>query len=340
MPTPAGRLLLLVCALMLAACADDPSDDGADGASGERVRDFTVTRGPNDIIVGEGDVETLQDALDTAQPGQRIVLPSGEHNSKAETRRPGPVTIAGEPGAVLTGDGEDNGLRIVHDQYTLQGVEMRDVGEGLRIEGAKDVLIRGVEVHHVENECIRVRFASDATLEDVTVHHCGLEGNGEGVYVGLAPEQQDKFDGKEDPSFARITRLLAYETSEGVDVKENARAVVLDSEITASWDEKSGAIDFRSDGNEAHGNVLHGNDGAGIRVGGDRRGALDDAECDGSDCWGEGNILRDNRAFDNDGAGYRFMWAPQDVDCSNLGDNNKDGLFAYGERVDWRVPCA
>jgi hypothetical protein len=254
--------------------------------------------------------------------------------------RPGPVTIIGEEGAVLSGDGNDlNGPRIVHNSYTIEGLEIADTNEGLRVERAKDVTLRFVKVHGVNNECIRFRYDSEVTLEDSEVYDCGLDGNGEGVYVGLAPEQQDKYDGREDRTFAMIRRLRSHDVSEGVDVKENARAVVEDSEVWGAWDEKSGAIDFRSDGNEAYRNVLRDSAGAGIRIGGDKRDTTDDSECDGTDCWGARNVLRDNVAFGNEGAGYRMMWAPQDIDCSNRGEDNDAGLFVYGSDVEWRVGC-
>jgi len=285
-------------------------------------------------------LKTLQRALDMAQPGTTILLRAGTYASNVETRREGPITVQAESGSVyLDGSaGSKNGPRIVHSYYTWKNIEIKNTNEGLRVERAHDVLLEKISVHHVKNECVRFRFASSVTYIDGLVHDCGLTGNGEGVYIGLAPEQQSKFNGNPDPTFAHIARLKAYNVSEGVDVKENARAIVEDSEVWAAWDKNSGAIDFRSDGNEAYRNYLHDNKGAGIRMGGDKRGSTSDQDCDGVDCWGRDNVLRGNRS-DKNLYGYKFMWGPQDADCSNVGFGNTNGLYYYGSDVTWRLIC-
>ena len=67
------------------------------------------------------------------------------------------------------------------------------------LQGAHGVVLRNNEIHHLGGECVRLKyFSSGNVVERNSIHDCGLDDfvlnpggkNGEGIYIGTAPEQQ------------------------------------------------------------------------------------------------------------------------------------------------------
>ena len=284
---------------------------------------------------------TLQEALDAVQPGQVIRIRSGVYPSNVETRRDGPVLIEPDAGASVILDGQGgtlNGPRFIHSSYTVRGLEVRNTKEGVRIERARGVILEGLHIHHVKNECVRLRYqTTDSVVRNSRIHDCGLDGNGEGIYLGTAPEQRYKNGGKPDETDRNLiegNEIWAVE--EGIDIKEDSsHNVVRINVVHHTTDENSGGLNVRSDDNQILGNYSYANRGAGFRFGGDI--AWHPLYGDGYH-YGVRNMLRDNRADRNARYGYKFMHGPQDADCSNTGEGNGGDLYHFGGES-FPIPC-
>ncbi|HWP02075.1 MAG TPA: DNRLRE domain-containing protein [Gemmatimonadaceae bacterium] len=301
---------------------DDDAPSGGDGSPGRPFR-------------------TLQEALDAVQPGQIIRIRSGIYASNVETRREGPVLIEPDAGASVILDGQGgrlNGPRFVHSSYTARGLEVRNTKEGVRIERARGVILEGLHIHHVKNECVRLRYqTTESIVRNSRIHDCGLDGNGEGIYLGTAPEQRYKNGGNPDETDRNLiegNEIWAVE--EGIDIKEDSsHNVVRANVVHHTTDENSGGLNVRSDDNQILGNYSYANRGAGFRFGGDI--AWHPLYGDGYH-YGVRNVLRDNRADGNARYGYKFMHGPQDADCSNSGEGNGGELYHFGGEP-FPIPC-
>ncbi len=92
----------------------------------------------------------LQAAIRAAEPGATIRVPSGVHRGHFILDKT--VTLAGEPGAILEGEGNGDVVRITAAQVTVRGLTVRGTGASLDRENA-GILI----------------MADDATVENVTL---------------------------------------------------------------------------------------------------------------------------------------------------------------------------
>lgn len=253
-----------------------------------------------------------------------------------------PIVIESAPGARAVIDGRAaslNAPRLVHSYVTLRGLEIRDTREGVRIEHAEGAVLSDNEIHHVDNECVRLRFSTrNARVERNVIHHCGLRGNGEGIYVGVAPEQRAKNGGIADSSTGNaIAHNELYAVQEGIDVKEDATGTsVVANTVHDATDPNSGGINVRGDDNYVAANRSIRNAGAGFRVGGD---LATHPVLGPGHRYGTHNTFVDNIAEGNAGHGYKFMTGPQLADCSNTGAGNGGRLYYFDETVAPFIAC-
>lgn len=354
MPNTWGNLkmkrifLISLCALAmtLATVGNFSSPQPTFGV--EKTLYVDVTRGSDDNPGSTTKpLKTIQKALEMVQPGWTIKLESGVFQEEIETVRPGKpqerIVIEPLSNAKPILDGKQKKLsapRILHSYYTLRGLEIRDVDEGVRLEGVEGVLFESNSIHHVKNECLRLRFsARKNTIKKNIISQCGVGGNGEGIYVGTAPEQREKNQGKPDPSEENVlTENHIYDVTEAIDIKEDSsNNIVSNNRAHHCTDLESGCINSRADHNSFLNNESWASQGAGFRFGGDiapRALGLPDYH------YGSNNILRGNVAYDNVGAGYKFMHGPQDADCSNIGSDNRGGLYYFGSDVEEFLECS
>jgi nitrous oxidase accessory protein NosD len=277
----------------------------------------------------------VQAAIDRARPGTRIDVLRGTYREALTTRVDGtaraPITIRGH-GAVLAGDAEHSGrvLQVQHDHWVVEGLAFVGQDTGVWIEGASGVTVRGNEVAEMRGECVRVKYLSfDVVIERNSIHDCGREDfvespgagkNGEGVYIGTAPEQLDRNPSPEPDATTRVTvrdNTISTHGNECVDIKEAATGNVVEfNDCTNQRDPESGGFDARGSGNTIRYNRSTGNEGAGIRLGGD-------TESDGTD-----NDVIGNELVDNGGAGIKVMRAPQGRVCGNEISGSGDGAIS------------
>lgn len=297
----------------------------------------------------------VQYALSKAKPGTVIRLQSGIYNEEIETVVDGtkdkPIIIEPAAGATPIFDfaWTGNAPRLVKSNYVFRNIEVRRFNQGIRIEEAENVIVEGVDLHHGKHECLRIRhFARNNIVRNNQVHFCGASsdtsriegGNGEGIYIGTAPEQRDRNDGKPDTSTGNLIQgNKVYDVTEGIDVKEDSsKTQVVENHIWGASDVDSGGINVRADDITVSNNLSEKNKGSGYRFGGDT--GIYSPVYGSNHHYGINNILRGNTATNNAINGYKFMWGPQDADCSNVASSNGDDAFYFASGVKSFLPSA
>lgn len=287
----------------------------------------------SDSSIGRIDspVRSIERALDLAGPGEKVRLTSGVYREDVITIRGGtsslPITIEAAPGAqpVIDGGGFRTGPQILHSYIVFRGIEVKNMRFGMRIEGARNVVVRDSVIHGVGGECLRLQYgAFRNTVLNNRIFDCGLVTNGEGIYVGTAPEQSARNSGQPDRSTNNvIDGNEIFRVTEGIDLKEDANYnTVRFNTVSEARDPNSGGINIRSDSNNVYGNSSRDSAGSGFRIGGD---IVDGRQ------HGLNNRLRDNTAADNLDYGYKIMVTPQNIDCSNRAFRNLLGAFTAGD---------
>ena len=145
--------------------------------------------------------------------------------------------------------------------------------------------------------------------------------NGEGVYIGTAPEQRG--DGKNpdaspDQSDGNWVHDNTFNTqgNECVDIKEDASGNLVEgNRCTGQRDPESAGFDSRGDANIFRANTAAGNTCAGSRLGGDLANQ------------GVGNVVYDNQLADNGQGGLKVQRSPQGAICGNRGQTTASGTF-------------
>jgi parallel beta-helix repeat protein len=332
----AAALLARSEARVAAAVADGGlyvSPEGSDSAAGTEA----------------APLRTLQKALDLAQPGVTINLKTGTYrpsatvHTKVNGTSGSPITIRSAPGAdaTLAGPSSSRGLQVNNDWYVIRDLEFSNADILLWLDGASNVVITGNVFHYAGGECVRIKNQShNNTFSGNRVSNCGRQGfdlaagskNGEGVYIGTAPEQRYKIGGVADKTTGTIVENNVFTTngSEAVDIKEDAEGNIVRNNVASGNRDPEGAnFGVRGDRNTFSGNESFNSAGAGFRAGGDT--------VDGR-VYGKNNVFRDNRSHDNALHSYKFMVGPQDADCSNLGTRDGGQLYYFGT-TRFTIPC-
>jgi nitrous oxidase accessory protein len=112
-----------------------------------------VLRAQNDVVVSpSGPIRTLTQALQVAPSGARVVVKAGVYREPTIVVQQ-PVTIAGEPGAILESDQGRQILTVQADDVTVRGLELRHVATSF------------VE----DRAAIRVQDATNCVIENNTI---------------------------------------------------------------------------------------------------------------------------------------------------------------------------
>jgi hypothetical protein len=307
---------------------------------------------------------SIQKALEQAQPGDAVKLADGTYRQSFHTIRDGtsdkPITILGSQKVSVMGS-QSRIIEINHDYIRLTGFVVDGHHSSANTADAyRDKLIyvigtkprdgvEGLQIDHmlIQNaggECMRLRyFAKDNEIADNTIKNCGAydfkfnDGgkNGEGIYIGTAPEQLD--DGKNpdaspDESSGNWVHNNYIETNgnECVDVKEAAHDNLVEhNECTGQRDPESGGLDARGEHNTFRYNNIHDNTGAGVRLGGDE------------DDNGTDNNVYSNTIRNNQGYGMKILRGPQGDICSNKFSGNNEGEMGgeFGEDMSPNEKC-
>ncbi|MEZ4862999.1 MAG: extracellular solute-binding protein [Caldilineaceae bacterium] len=312
---------------------------------------------------------TIQHALDIVQPGDTIHLGAGSYYETLTTSQDGranaPITITGPPDAVVYGSEASNiALLLTNNYYTLVGFTFDGLrGDAADADSYTEILLyakgttvrRGVTGLHVLNmtfrnaggECLRLRyFAQHNEIAYSTFAGCGAfdfvfaQGgkNGEAIYVGTSSNQWD--DGKNPTNEPDQTshnwihhNTIDTQGNECVDIKEGAHDNLVEyNSCTGQLDPESAGLDARGDHNIFRYNVVFGNVGAGVRLGGH--------EVDGVQ-YGRNNQVYGNQLLGNVAGGVNIAVGPQSLICNNLLIANL-GKITFGNQGDDyepREPC-
>lgn len=305
--------------------------------------------------------DSIQAALDQAQPGDTLVLGAGTYAQDMVSVRDGqpgaPITITGPREAVLNGRDSGRIIEINHayialDGFTVDGARGSAHSEKLiyvlnRRAGAPllGLKITNMAIRNAGGECIRLRYlVQRAEIAGNAVGPCGLNDfpggvwaggskNGEGLYMGTAPEQLGDGknpDSRPDETSDNWVHHNAFNTqgNECVDIKEHAsRNLVEHNDCTGQRDPDSAGFDARGSGNIFRLNRSYYNAGAGVRLGGD--GASD----------GTTNDVYGNELFGNGAGGIKFQRDGQGRVCDNTGGQANVAVGTYGSRYQPGASC-
>lgn len=284
-------------------------------------------------------LRSIQRALELARPGQRVGVTAGEYYEDLRSVRDGradaPISVVGAAGAVVRGAGDARVIEIRHSYLALVNLEVdgkvtdasgrttyRDkliyiMGRSQR-PGLTGVRLLHMRIRNAGGECVRMKyFAHHNEVAYSSISSCGVDDfhgdgkakNGEGIYIGTAPEQLHRNpSGKLDGSNGNWIHHNRFDTrgNECVDIKEASRFNLVEyNSCTGQLDEDAAGISSRGNDNIVRFNHIWGNRGAGVRFGGD-------TEQDGIDNHAYGNILRDN-AY----SAFKIMASPQRMICGN-----------------------
>jgi hypothetical protein len=307
---------------------------------------------------------SIQKALERALPGDTIRLASGRYLQDFRTVRDGrqgdPIIIEGPRTAIVSGAGEPRVAQVNHDYIELRGFTIdgkhsdgdsedsyRDkliYAIGARAgDGVTGVRIIGMHLKNAGGECVRLRYQAQRNeVAHSTIQNCGVydfvyDGggkNGEGLYVGTAPEQLGKNgapDSAIDHSNNNWIHHNAFDTrgNECVDIKEGSSGNIVEhNSCTGQKDKDSAGLDARGNGNVFRHNTVYKNRGAGIRLGGD-------TAQDGIQNSAYANTLRDNAV-----GSLKILTGPQGKICGNIVAGKKtETTGKFGKQLNPRQPC-
>lgn len=248
---------------------------------------------------------------------------------------------------MIDGGGDLNNLvELTHDHLVLRDFELTGADKLIVLINAADVRIVGNDLHDAKGECVRLRYHSSGNeIAGNRITRCGRTGfdlsddskNGEGVYIGTAPEQLDDKNPIGEPDAS--SRNWVHDNdiavpAECVDIKEDAVGNVVErNRCTASEDPDGAGFSSRGIATVFIDNFSTGHVGDGIRLGGDE------------DDDGVRTVVRGNHLIGNKGYGLSVHRLPQGEICGNqlrgnaLGSFNMDADEDGEIEVDPSLPC-
>ncbi|MDP2909874.1 MAG: hypothetical protein Q8N69_02260 [bacterium] len=321
---------------------------------------FLITEFINseNIYLSPNGGKTIQQALDEAGPGQTIFLSPGIYYQDTVSKRSGtadsPIKIIGGKDAVVKGSGNSKIFEINHDHIVLDGFTIDgldgspDRKENYRdmliyITGGIDIKILNMDIKNAGGECVRLKYFSQKNeIAHNNIENCGVYDfkfksggkNGEGIYIGTAPEQLDRNPTRDldASSYNHIHHnLIDTRGNEGVDIKEGSSGNIVEYNIvTGQKDSESAGLDSRGDENIFRHNEVYGSFGAGIRLGGDLYNNIQ---------FGKNNSAYENKLYDNAYGAIKIQAFPQGKICANAVSGNGDGSGTYGAKINIESPC-
>lgn len=308
----AGRLLFAVGLVLLVPY----SPAGAEPGSSAVALHVAAGAQPGGDGSAARPFASLQPALDAAQPGQTVIVAAGDYVGKVRSVRSGtldaPIRLVGQPGARLSNGGASRLFEITHSHIRVSGLDLSGANILVMVSGATGVWLAANTFHDAGSECIRLRDgASGNVVSWNAISRCGLTGfngskvNGEGIYIGTAPE---KLSGTaRDASVGNwVVSNRIDAPAECVDIKEGADGThVLANACTGGRYVDGAGYVSRARWAEMDGNWSYGNEGSGIMLTGDRDG-------DGVASMVTRNVLIGNGQY-----GLKVVHGPQLVMCGN-----------------------
>jgi hypothetical protein len=285
---------------------------------------------------------SIQHGVDVSGPGDTVAVGPGTYRESVVIVHSGtqsaPIRLLGNH-AVIRGRGDERLVEVRAHDVVIDGFEITGGNKLVWLVGAQRIRLLHSWLHDAGGECVRIRYRSnDNEIADNRIEGCGhvnfdLERdtkNGEGIYLGTAPEQLDRnpTDAPDTSGGNHIHDNVITSPAECVDMKEHSRDNVVEHNTCSGGQDPNGAgFASRGVGNVIRDNVSRGNAGSGIRVGGD-------TDSDGID-----STVVDNRADDNGEFGIEVRSEPQQLICGNETHGNAQG-DANTTKVDVAAACS
>lgn len=329
---------------------------------------YFVSSGGNDGNNGLSDkkpFKTIQKAVDLAVAGDTVYLLPGEYMQDIVSKNNGSqgqsITISGTKESVVKGGGNTNIVEINNsyiklDGFTIDGL-FKQPREKLSFRdklvyvistvpgvGVTGFNMTNMDVKNSRSECVRLRyFTQNSEISHNSISGCGRGDfefnnggkNGEGIYVGTAPEQRT--NGKNPTSDIDHSNNnwihhndINTQGNECVDVKEGSSFNIVEyNNCTGQKDPNSGGFDSRGNNNIFRLNTVFDNLGVGVRLGGD-------TAYDGID-----NEVYNNVIINNKEGGIKFEQAPQGKVCGNSlnGNGKANSVGSFTAQFDPGSPC-
>lgn len=309
------------------------------GATADHGRVWHVSPEGDDDADGaaERPLQTLRAALQRAAEGDTIQLAAGEYVGGVKTQRSG-IVLQGPADAIVRGPENRRVIEVLHDRTVLRGVTIEQGDIGVWLFGVRDCRLDDLTLRDIGGEGVRIKNGSCHNV----VRRCRFERmgrvgfdaergrkNGEGVYIGTAPEQRAKNKPPDVPD--RCTGNVVEdcefrtEAAEAVDIKEDSEGnTVRRCRGVDSRDPDGAIFGSRGDRNRFEACVAEGGTGHGFRFGGDTvaKGQFGQPE---ERTYGRENVMRNCRAAGNALWGAAPMVQPQDIDGSNVFEGNGKG---------------
>jgi hypothetical protein len=285
--------------------------------------------------------QALANALGSAGPGTLIRLASAEIRGEFTASKSGsaaaPIVLCGTRQAVLsagTGSSETV-LTITGDYWVVSGFSVVGGQKGVLLDGANHNLLTSLSVHGSGNEAVHFRSASsDNVLEWSEIFDTGKASAefGEGVYIGSAVSQWEKFTGsasipdRSDRNVVRNNTIGPNVRAELIDVKEGTTGgSIVDNTFNGAGIVSDGFADSWIDV-KGNGYSIASNQGTDSPADGFQVHVVEGG-------WGNGNAFRKNLANVNAG-GYGFRISEDAsgtiVSCDNVVMGAGAGLSNIG----------
>ena len=178
------------------------------------------------------DAASLAQALNTAVPGEAVVLAPGTYRGHFLATTTGtesaPILLCGSADSVL--EGGTNGYTLHLDQadwWNISGLTIHGGEKGLVLDATSDTTITLVRISGTAQEAVHLRAASSHnTLKALHIDHTGRATPrfGEGIYIGSAKENWCRYTSCDpDRSDGNTITDCAFGpgiTAENIDIKE------------------------------------------------------------------------------------------------------------------------
>jgi len=135
---------------------------------------FVDTRAGSRGAPGTADepLQTIQEALEFAQPGETITVRPGRYRETFETVRAGtadaPITVTGPASAVVTGTPEDNIFAIKHSHVHLTGLTFNGLVDQSSKDSPSSYAAGAIHINpEADNDTIE--DVSDVMLQDIVI---------------------------------------------------------------------------------------------------------------------------------------------------------------------------
>ncbi len=314
--------------------------------------DIKIYNGGNLLIVDKTGkhYSSIQQAINEAFPGDTILIMPGVYRESINTVRDGklnkPITIIGTPDTYIVGNNKPKGkvIYITHSYIQLINLKINGYFRNCKekkcyhdkliyIKGSPDKYLQGIRIirNDIKNalgECVRLKYVKNSEIAWNNISHCGLRDfvfhrgkkNGEGIYIGTAPEQDKGHPDKTQNILIHHNFIFTY-GSECVDVKENSTNIIISDNVCGgNKQETVGGISIRGNNSLIENNIILKNQGSGVRLGGDTRE------------FGINNTVKNNLILENTFCGLKIMRLPQKSIENNLLINNKCKVYIKKEK--------